>query len=588
MKTLKFMLAAATAIGLASASQAVGPFAGSTDFESYEVGTNITEYSLWSYAGATAADNESVVADAGTVATDVLDADRPANFVGATPRAKILQVSTGTDPILRGLEDGLAPDLASTATIYVDTLVQFTVTPATDTVTPNAADKLMIYLKEDLTAGSESTNLWVVASNYQGVDPLDETETKETVAVNTGVSVEPNTWQRLVVESFVETVDGVSVPVFKIKVGSTQLTSGSDYLFCGSPSDNTLFPSITGMASTTLSAVGFAGEGKVDDLAITTFDPTKTLIDFTLVQSGFLTAPKYSTASGYSNVDIDVGGSSVKTYSDDIVTVTYTKDADHTYEWTGATVTESADGNAVTATFTPANGATVTIAATAVQTGIDFTLTLGQGVSSVSFTVDNTPYEVTTTTNITLAAGTVNYTATFDTANWWTGTNGSFTVAAAPGNAYTVEATRDNAEGVITSTTTAADLGITGGAFASSTQAELTKVVNWAIANGKETSEVSAMTFADPLAPTADEKSYLLGEGLTGVEMTEADAKDALEIASIEYDETEGWVVKCQNDKGAGDTLANGQIKIFGAANVAGPYTEGQENKNFFKAVLVK
>ena len=382
--------------------------------------------------------------------------------------------------------------------------------------------------------------------------------------------------------------------MFTVKLGDTLLTAGNTSLF-GGLSDNTLFPSLQGSTSTTLSAVGFAGEGKVDDLAITTFDPTKTLIDFTLVQSGFGTAgPHFTTASGY-GADISSAGTSVKTYSDDVVTVTYTKDADHTYEWTGATVTESEDGNVVTATFTPANGATVTIAATAVQTGIDFTLTLATGVSSVSFTVDAVNYEVTTTTNITLAAGQVNYTATFDAANWYTGeTNGSFTVAAAPDNAYTVTATRENASGVITSETTPADLGITAGAFAAAgtTQAELTKVVDWAVANNKTTSDVNAMAFAAPLSPTADEKSYLLGTGTAGA-VTEDAAVAALEIASIEYDETNGWVIKSkgvdgQGDAEAGDALANGKIAIFGAATVNGEYTAGQENKNFFKAVLVK
>ena len=177
MKKLKFMLAAATAIGLASATQAAVDTYASTGFEKLTVGTNVTtgvieegaaDSYFW-YAGATAEDNESVIAAAG----DMTGIARPRGAATVDAgRDKILQVSTGTDPLMRTYKalNGSVPQNPSTLTAdtYVDTLVQFTVTPYTDTVTPGAADKLMIYLKESVTTNefgeitSASTNLVVV------------------------------------------------------------------------------------------------------------------------------------------------------------------------------------------------------------------------------------------------------------------------------------------------------------------------------------------------------------------------------------------------------------------------------------------
>ena len=581
MKTLKFMLAAATAIGLASASQA-GLYEGATDFESMDLGAvDVSASSLFQYAGATAADNESEI-----VAGTPSGVTRPKAYRNAATGEQVLKVSTGTDPLLRRLQTGAGEDL-TTRPVYIDTLVQFTVTPATDNVTSNGvSDKLMIYLKEDLTEGSEATNLMVKAALLTPADyitSLEDTFTEEDVTIG-NVSVVPNTWYRLVVKSY---ADANGVVLFNVWLNDTKLVG--DKVLYGSTSD--VFPSLLGKSSTTLEAVGFAGEGLVDDLAMTTIDPYATSYDFTLTLGANVSSVSFTIGSNpQDTLAYAASPKHFDVYPGDVITIDQVVYATG-YEAGATNVTGFASEASPAYTVGAAN-VTIELLAAQSATGIDFTLTLGQGVSSVSFTVDNTPYEVTTTTNITLAAGTVNYTATFDTANWWTGTNGSFTVAAAPGNAYTVEATRDNAEGVITSETTAADLGITGGAFASSTQAELTKVVTWAIANGKETSDVSAMTFETPLSPTADEKSYLLGTG-TAAAVTETDAVAALEIASIEYDETNGWVIKSkgvngQGDAEAGDALANGKIAIFGAATVNGEYTVGQSGKNFFKAVLVK
>ena len=93
------------------------------------------------------------------------------------------------------------------------------------------------------------------------------------------------------------------------------------------------------------------------------------------------------------------------------------------------------------------------------------------------------------------------------------------------------------------------------------------------------------MTFADALNYTADEKSYLLygAKNADQTDMTEADAAEALEIESIEYDNGE-WVVTSK----AGTTLGNGRVEIWGSATLNGTFAPKAAGNQFFKAVLVK
>ena len=109
MKTLKFMLAAATAIGLASATQA--DQYNTTGFEKLTVGTNVTTgvqdnrsgYSYFYYAGSVAEDNESVIAAADA---ELANIGRPNGAAAVDAgRDKILQVSTGKIPESRILNE---------------------------------------------------------------------------------------------------------------------------------------------------------------------------------------------------------------------------------------------------------------------------------------------------------------------------------------------------------------------------------------------------------------------------------------------------------------------------------------------------
>ena len=313
MKTLKFMLAAATAIGLASATQA--DQYNTTGFEKLTAGDPVTTgvednrdgYSYFYYAGSEAADNESVIA----AGTPDIARPRGVSTVDAT-RNNILQVSTGTDPLLRTYQGfmGSSP-VAATALasdVYVDTLVQFTVTPYTDTVTPGDSDKLMIYLKESVITNefgeitSASTNL-VVIGGYMVDDGVFEPKEYKI----TGVNIEPNTWHRLTVKvianygaledyyhpAFLIYLDGVSDPCVldDLAIAEAETDTGyvapfdDDSLTLTELDEKNLVFSLKcdSQTAATLQGVGFAGEGKVDDIVFSDLNPFATVFDFTFV-----------------------------------------------------------------------------------------------------------------------------------------------------------------------------------------------------------------------------------------------------------------------------------------------------------------
>lgn len=330
MKTLKFMLAAATAIGIASVAQAVQYKGASTGFEKLELGTKVITGtrdnmvsptdtdSYFCYVGENVDDNESEIVAFTDNATSVTRPTGVAKFDGAdkTSRANALQVSTGTAPLLRTFAPvaGSAPQAGEdiTATTYVDTLVQFTVTPSSDTVTPGDDDKLMIYLKETATTtpgddGVEvvttSTNL-VVKGGY--LESAASASQKEYAVQN--IPVEPGVWYRLTVEAIPASVvsqtmgSRLGLMVFRVKINGVDCVFGGDTINTSDQNVRAFFMQNEGLfqaigtrqvvlslkaatsstSKNALQAVGFAGEGLVDDLVITTTDPAANVVNFTL------------------------------------------------------------------------------------------------------------------------------------------------------------------------------------------------------------------------------------------------------------------------------------------------------------------
>jgi len=311
MKQLKFMLAAATAIGLATAAQAdvntylVGTGADAKEnFEDATPGDAATSLTGYSYDGATAADNESVVKAGGYNSNNAL------------------QVNTGTDPIVRDMNADLGTDIDMAEegfkSLTIDTMVQFTVTPDGDTVTPGATDKLMIYLQEDLTEGAETTNLVVIAA---GEDENGELVSKPYVVPATTLEVQPNTWYNLKVETVKLAYEDAEVfyPAFKISLaaaGSTPVVVGcpaeSLTQFADLDPNQEYFPSLAlvgapdGLSSASLRYVGFAGEGLVDDLLVFRTDEGETSVDFTLALGTGVSAVTW-TIDGVAQTDTLTG-----------------------------------------------------------------------------------------------------------------------------------------------------------------------------------------------------------------------------------------------------------------------------------------
>lgn len=278
MKTLKLALVAAMAIGFISVSQAVGAleYPGSTSFEGFDVGDSVdsTLDSLFLFTGAQNEDNESEIVE-GTVTAS----SYPRVWVNEE-HTKHLKVSTGHDPLFRKIQSEPVDLVGESAPsqIYIDTLMQFTVTSAKDEVTGDGVnDKLLVYLKEmtNSVGTVSSTNLVVRAASFTpGTAEPETPDVLEEREVTVSSSVEPGTWYRLTIKSYV--TDGLLV--FNIWLDGTQLTTPTPLL----GSDGTAFPSLLGKAETTIEAIGFAGEAVVDDIAFSTADALATALDFTL------------------------------------------------------------------------------------------------------------------------------------------------------------------------------------------------------------------------------------------------------------------------------------------------------------------
>ena len=294
MKQLKFMLAAATALGLATASQATDY--GSNNFEDdvtlpYAF-PNETAFPLWSAGTGNASE---IVADNSNAGLDAKKYTK--KYPKTETHAQALSVDTTDTPLLRNFAPGGLPVLG---TVFIDTMVQFTRTqegqePDLDNL--DEENKLMLYAKTN-TVGE--TKLFVVASQYSFSD--FDGESKTPVSKETNAEVSTNNWYRLTVMTTVkelvapaEGVDGKYINVFKVYLDGSPVRLEDDVVLFGNGgypegSDEGYFefPSIQGATATAgVTAVGFAGQGMVDDLVVTTEDPIDVgSLDFTFTWSG--------------------------------------------------------------------------------------------------------------------------------------------------------------------------------------------------------------------------------------------------------------------------------------------------------------
>lgn len=566
MKQLKFMIAATAAIGLAGVAQAVSfsdvdadngkDALSNTGFEDMaltaadaSVTTGTDSYFL--YTGDVAADNESkIIAGEATLANGVEKSNRAkgAKFVPAAGAdAKVLEVNTGTDPLLRTLGavengDSSAVDLPDGG-LYIDTLVQFTVTPAGDTVTPTADDKLMIYLQEvapvmaedgETVATPGATNLMVMAG-YYNADGVIETKPYKL----NNVDVEPGVWYRLTVRAYANITgdDKTVISGFTIGINGQDYNSATpvvddifydDFADCNEGVETKLvFPSrITGDA--TLKAVGFAGEGKVDDIVFsTTLDADPDTLDFTFTWD----------ANKITSVQYTIGGSSL--------TGTLNK---------SGTAIEDLDPNTkITIAVTPAawyvyNGQTeFTVTTDFTETELSATLVDGdvEGSTAVDSFVDT----ASSATDAATALG-VNNTA------------------------FTTEVVVDE-----NTTVSAKDM--------------LKKGLNWAKTYGKAPSYLNGVAFkADGTPDGKDAEAYLLNCDPTLGETAFQAIKDQFKFTSFSFD-AEGNPVYGVADSwadGANEIDFNGRPEIHGATKIGAEadWAKDKAGAKFFKAFLVK
>ena len=340
MKQLKFMLAAAAAFGIATAQAGekttylVGTAADAPEnFDAANLADQnpvgaIAGYDFQPVAPATAADNESVIKD------------------GA------LNVNTGTDPLLRALDyqSSVNPVSVTNKSLYINTKVQFTVTPADDSVDAKTGDKLMLFFKEvkDAETGKiTATNLFVKTLSFVASIIPELPDTVEAVTIDTGIGfpeIEPNEWYDLKVSaSAVNLGDGRYLPTFGITVGNTALDAKVS--LANGDVNTKLFPAITGAeAEPTLTYVGFAGEGKVDDLLVWTVE-TISSVDFTLTLGTGVSAVQWTINDNDKTNADTFSATAGTTLNVAIKSVTYDAGYAGTQDWTAWTYSAAASGS---------------------------------------------------------------------------------------------------------------------------------------------------------------------------------------------------------------------------------------------------
>ena len=311
-----------------------------------------------------------------------------------------------------------------TADTYVDTLVQFTVTPGTDPVDhTEGVDKLMVYLKE-MTNGVGTvtgTNLVVKAGYLDFGEEGPLFQVKDYPVPESVKTIVPGQWYRLTVKLFknVAAGEGVAIQAFVVSIDGTELTysvapyntsaEGIDAVvnmeLYGDLFESKMLLSMTSTDDATtskLTAVGFAGEGKVDDLIITTEDPdtpASTAVDFTLALGEGVSAVTYVIGSTEAETtkDVELFGSSVTI-----------KNVDYVAGYTAGTVKASETPYAVTATGLTVDANKVVIDTTegSATTAADL------GINAESAFADATPTElqdlIAWTTANGVSVGTVN------------------------------------------------------------------------------------------------------------------------------------------------------------------------------------
>lgn len=200
----------------------------------------------------------------------------------ATSGDKFLKLSTEDGTLFRNVKtDGAADQL--TNPVYLDTVVQFTATDPGDRPQATDEDKFIIWLE----SGEQGNNLRVRAGEYgQGEQGgIVFKGTKLYTLSAEGMAIGPGSWHRLTVKAVANALgEKGTMPAFEIYIDGTPMAS-AESAFAeealeqedGMPAGfaaRTIFPSMNAESAASLTKVGFSGEGKLDDLVITSEYPS--------------------------------------------------------------------------------------------------------------------------------------------------------------------------------------------------------------------------------------------------------------------------------------------------------------------------
>ena len=235
---------------------------------------------------------------------------RPFFFATATPNDNYLEVDTSTGILWRSFDEASSEGMGESQNIaekgtYVDTLIQFTPVPAIVPFETGADDKLALRLQIDTSSGTPVTNL-VVRAAYVDDDGTNTSVTATNYTLNTASPVVPGQWYRLTVKALADVTQcqersasqegftGFEIYLDGVLLSATTPTFGAGYMAYATDGESVsswldadwdadlitylqsgkVFPSLLGAtADATIQAVGFQGEGAIDDLVMTEENP---------------------------------------------------------------------------------------------------------------------------------------------------------------------------------------------------------------------------------------------------------------------------------------------------------------------------
>ena len=283
---------------LAFAVAAQGDLVPNEGFETFNVGDSVTNVNNFTFQeGADqAGDLSTVQAYAVGEALPETTVSLPDGF--ASSGEKYLKLSTEDGTLFRNVQaGGGTKDIPGTG-LYIDAVVQFTVTDPTDRPVPDAADKFIVWLEPDANDAT-MTNVCVYAGQYNLANNalvLDDVASNKVYKLtgnygaNNDGSIASGSWHRLTVKAIANGCknNSYTIPGFKIYIDGAEASGDAAIYRDGSDFDNavqntegfadnfisgvtgvtpTFFPTMYGAAN--LTKVGFSGEGKVDDIVIT-------------------------------------------------------------------------------------------------------------------------------------------------------------------------------------------------------------------------------------------------------------------------------------------------------------------------------